>query len=151
MKSSWKWELQRNISESILHSFEPYSLKEHSSSGKDGLVIDHFLPRKSGVTNLCPAGSNDRMGCCQPTDMRYLHNVAVRKGKFVAFVGEKRILRNIELPPIVSLHMQKKVSFSMSVEENIDKFDPLHHCKTFFNGTLHVIGRTTAHNVYHTG
>jgi hypothetical protein len=82
-----------------------------------------------------------------------------RKGKFVAFTGSagsKASSKNRDKPKDFSLPIVKSVKvgrvseFRMGIEERAESFPPK-ECKSIFRGTLHVIGRGTTHNVYHTG
>ena len=117
----------------------------------------------ASVENSCSATSVQRVACCQPLDVRYLHNVRVANGAFeverklnsrvVAQSGTRKLRQHgsIEpLPDIVSTVMREKHLFRVNLAEVSGTIGPS-TCKSYFNGTLHVNGRTTAHNVYHAG
>ena len=58
----------------------------------------------------------------------------------------------IKLPDIVSIIRQVQHRFNMEVVVVHEDFDPTaHSCTSFFNGTLHVAGRYTTHNLFHVG
>ena len=117
---------------------------------KFNFTMDEKLPDvKSGVANVCPDSINSRLGCCQPTDVRHLNNVKIQKGKFLVFTGQNGHKKKTSIPNIVSVHTRQRITFSAEIEEVSEDFKPS-VCKEYFNGTLHVIGRVTAHNVYHT-
>jgi len=52
------------------------------------------------------------------------------------------------LPRITSVRLQAQFYFNMPIELSSDSF-PSPQCREVFDGTLHVIGRSTAKNVYH--
>ena len=93
-----------------------------------------------------------RIGCCYPNDAKLLYNVMIEKQRLLVFLpkGNKRMISNeeLKLPPIKSLQKQATSLFNMEVEVRYDDF-PSSLCKSVYNGTLHVIGRSSANNVYH--
>lgn len=91
-----------------------------------------------------------RLGCCAPSDAIYLENVIVKNGKFVVHLGHNHShpAKSYSLPGVKSVHMQRPVTFSMQVDQKHGLLSQ-RHCTSFFNGTLHVFGRSTTHNVYH--
>lgn len=106
------------------------------------------------IAPLCSTTISEKdqpIGCCLPTDVRHLYNVMIRNSKFFVFSNlDSEQSGDINIPPVVSVQMQQKRPFSMGVEIVHEPF-PSAKCSSFFNGTLHVIGRSTAHNVYHAG
>lgn len=104
-----------------------------------------------------------RIVCCTPEDVRHLFNVLFEDQKIVGFtdlVNMKKISDH-SLPPVTSVKKQRKENFHLPLESrflnavsednflnNKEKNSP---CKSYFNGTLHVIGASTMHNVYHAG
>ena len=94
--------------------------------------------------------------CVQPHGAHYIHNTMISNGKFIVFYDNAthaKLAGNMELPTIVSMHMQKRYSFSMPMEKRIGVFPPPEctgsHSDRYFDGTLHVTGRSTVKNVYH--
>jgi hypothetical protein len=113
--------------------------------------------RKLGtVDGICSSTVEPRLACCEPTDSKYLHNVRFAAGKMYVHVDgppkkSRRKLRNQKgpsLPDIVSVQNRAKMTFNVEMVEQSGPFREA-ACSSFFNGTLHVNGRVTAHNVYH--
>lgn len=122
-----------------------------------------------------------RLACCSkyPYAFYYLHNVRIKNKKIFYYIGRgsyhnssidpqlhhqqrkeqeqepgiKQLPPNaIKLPDIVSIIRQVQHRFNMEVVVVQEDFDPtLHSCTSFFNGTLHVAGRYTTHNLFHVG
>ena len=100
-----------------------------------------------------------RIVCCTPEDVRHLYNVLFEDQKVVGFtdlVNQKKISDH-SLPPVTSVKKQRKENFNLPLESRSISPDNLLNqgenspCKSYFNGTLHVIGASTMHNVYHAG
>ena len=113
-------------------------------------------------SNLLNKIDRERVACCPNVNggILYLHNVQVLNGKIVFFTGRsEHDGRNLDgtakypavlkLPPIKSVIRRKVTEFSLPVEVRNQNF-PIADCKSYFNGTLHVIGRQTTQNLYHT-
>lgn len=77
----------------------------------------------------------------------------------VFFLGNKSVSESLNLdgssrvppqrlPPIVSLVRRQNRPFNMQVERRISNFADA-KCRSYFNGTLHVMGRLTTQNLYH--
>ncbi len=96
-----------------------------------------------------PQDIQERMGCCYPTDVKVMHNVMLTRKRLTIFTNES-LKEPIAIPPIKSLHSQRPQLFTLPVEIDTGAF-PSSKCKSFFNGTLHVVGRSSALNVYHAG
>lgn len=94
-----------------------------------------------------------RIGCCYPNDSKLLFNVMIQHNRLVVFIpsDSKQTISNeeLKLPPIKSLQKQATSLFNMEVEVRRESF-PRNSCKSVYNGTLHVVGRSSANNVYHT-
>ncbi len=103
-----------------------------------------------------------RIVCCTPEDVRHLFNVLFEDQKVVGFtdlVNMKKISDH-SLPPVTSVKKQRKENFNLPLESRLlnaaSEYNILTQgknspCKSYFNGTLHVIGASTMHNVYHAG
>lgn len=112
--------------------------------------------KKSSINELCynlPLEDHkQRTGCCQPLDVRHLYNVMIEKGKIILFLGDSPRTHSSQntrkIPPVMSIRTQSKSYFNMDVEERYGKM-PRDECKAYFDGTLHVLGRSTVKNVYH--
>jgi hypothetical protein len=112
--------------------------------------------KKSSINNICYNLPGDdhkqRTGCCQPLDVRHLYNVMIEKGKLILFLGDTPHTHSSQnarkIPPVMSIKSQSKSYYNMNVEERYGKM-PRDECKSYFDGTLHVIGRSTVKNVYH--
>lgn len=104
-----------------------------------------FLPNAKNRPNHMD--DMHRFSCCAPIDLRHMYNVQILDNKVIFFNG-KDAKRDIVLPKIKSMKFQRAHFFHMEVEERQKNFD-LKDCKEYFNGTLHVIGRGTVKNVYH--
>ena len=98
----------------------------------------------------------NRNGCCYPNDAKLLYNVMIEKKRLIVFLPKESSNNNqilskegeLKLPPIKSLQKQATSLFNMEVEVRYEAF-PSRLCKSVYNGTLHVIGRSSANNVYH--
>ena len=108
----------------------------------------------SSLQNICDNAPNinvseNRTACCSPTDTRVLYNVKVDKRKIVMFTDKSKTPRRNDttLPPILSLwRMQlQPYKLQLKIENNTEPAQ----CKEYFDGTLHVMGRKTTHNLYH--
>jgi hypothetical protein len=142
------WEKQSEMSDEIVRDYSNSESEFRYHTEGTFAPVENLC---SSVSNICGAGSSSRIGCCQPKDSRILYNVIAKHGKFLAYLGAAPTKsREFDLPPIKSLHVQVPVTYSMKVEERYSNFEEK-YCKSYFNGTLHVIGRTTAHNIYHIG
>lgn len=111
----------------------------------------------SEMRHLCHSidDSDSKTGCCMPTDVRHIYNVKILSGKMLFFRDPTAIKAAgnrsspIVLPGVKSVKQQQEVYFKMPVEEVDRLMDPRVDCSDFFEGTLHVVGRGTAKNVYH--
>jgi hypothetical protein len=89
--------------------------------------------------------------------MRALYNAKIVNGKIEVYVGgpcasgafQPPDKKDWKLPPVKSVVKLKPLEHSMEV---VLKKAPLllGSCKRYVNGTLHVIGIQTAHNLFHT-
>ncbi len=88
--------------------------------------------------------------CCTPNDVRHIYNVLIEDRKLIFFdkEGSPRGERT-SLPPVVSVSRQVRQNLDMVIEHRNEPMDVRKHCMRYFNGTLHVVGRATVHNVYH--
>ena len=156
MEPTWLTQ-QRKISRAINESMALNNFTWPVNSF-DNSLANGTNPNVSYLHELCHSlhGSDNikRTGCCQPTDVRHLYNVMISKGKMVFFdgtgskTGSKAAIPL--LPKIKSLKTQHTYEFNMPIERTSEFFPPK-QCKKIFEGTLHVIGRSTAKNVYHAG
>lgn len=94
-----------------------------------------------------PLNASERIGCCYPNDVKVLYNVMILNKKLVLHSSKTQI-EVPRVPPVKSLHAQKLTDFNLPISTEIGPF-PTRSCKHYFNGTLHVVGRSTALNVYH--
>ena len=104
-----------------------------------------------------------RIVCCTPEDVRHLYNVLFENQKIVGFtdsVNKKKGSDHNLLPSVTSVKKQRKENFNLPLEyrslkatfQDDNRIDGKNSpCKSYFNGTLHVIGASTMHNVYHAG
>lgn len=104
----------------------------------------------SDVLDVCNMPLNtslfDRTGCCTPSDVKHLFKVLVSDGKFVLF-SEKP--KTVKLPAVTSVKTQQKIHLNVPVTSINDKYSKSKQCLNYFNGTLHIVGRSTVKNVYH--
>jgi hypothetical protein len=93
-----------------------------------------------------------RTGCCTPSDVKHIHNAMFLNKQLVLFNDNSKLhdKLNIPLPVVTSVRAQQKLNFHVKTIVKTEKFNKL-NCKSFFNGTLHVVGRSTSKNVYHAG
>ncbi len=134
---------------STLDSF-PYKITLDSRNGRDNFQY-------SDVQNVCNNVKKDtdriRVGCCTPSDVRHIYNVMISQdGKMIIFQNPDSAAssRNnkLHLPPVSSVKQQAKINFNIPTEYRSEKLD-ISKCTRYFNGTLHVVGRSTVKNVYH--
>jgi hypothetical protein len=107
--------------------------------------------------NICPASVKEHLACCEPADVKYLHNARIAGGKIYLHIdhaadgrpaNRKLRMEKLKLPDIVSVHLRAHQKFNMEVIAQTGPFRTS-ACTSYFDGTLHVSGRVTAHNVYH--
>lgn len=90
----------------------------------------------------------NRIGCCSSKKVKHIYNVLFENNRMVLFSDQPGLLPRA-LPPILSYRMRQEHKYSMPIEVRQEAFDPSKHCKEYFPGTLHVVKRSTAHNIYH--
>lgn len=122
------------------------TLLKHASS----FVKKEKKSEYSSVLDVCnvPEDSSlfDRTGCCTPSDVKHLFNVLVQDNKFVLF-SEKP--KTVKLPAVTSVKTQQKIHLNVPVSSINEKYSQSKQCTNYFDGTLHVVGRSTVKNVYH--
>lgn len=90
-----------------------------------------------------------RFSCCAPTEVRHLYNVMIADRKIIYYNKDKiEPNHHLSVPKIKSMRLQQAYYFNMDIVESEQDFQ-INRCKSYFNGTLHVIGRGTVKNVYH--
>lgn len=113
--------------------------------------IESLKTASSKQLNICDHSEfAPRFSCCL-SQTRYLFNVMIQDGKFI-FFDDSSLNDNDavqQLPPIASVLLQQIHNFNMPIKREKGKFSAS-SCNSFFDGTLHVIGRRTVKNVYHT-
>ena len=129
--------LSKAINDTLLNRAIPLVKKERKSEYSEVLDVCN-VPLESSLF--------DRTGCCTPSDVKHLFKVLVQDNKFVLF-SEKP--KPIKLPAVTSVKTQQKIHLNVPVLSINDKFSTSQQCKSYFNGTLHVVGRSTVKNVYH--
>lgn len=126
---------------------------------KSSLPLNHHrLSKNESVSIISERCDNyddsikSRIGCCYPNDAKLLYNIMIEKKKIIIYLStenKQRISNEIlKLPAIKSLQKQSTSLFNMEVEVRYDTF-PNRLCKSVYNGTLHIVGRSSANNVYH--
>jgi hypothetical protein len=104
---------------------------------------------------LCVGPIKDqRLGCCKPTSpMKAIYNTMIENGRIVAYVGPDNGLGNSVKDTdwsVPSVHsVPKQQDFTMKIETRKSYFCR-ECCKRYVNGTLHVIGKHTINNMFHT-
>lgn len=86
---------------------------------------------------------------CSANNIRYLYNVLIEGKKIIFF--HPHLNSSITLPPIKSYLFREEIFFNMQVEVRNSTFRPHEQCLSYFPGTLHVMKRSTTHNIYHSG
>ncbi|RYH28453.1 hypothetical protein EON65_12095 [archaeon] len=129
----------------------------------EGLLILPDLNRlvptsRSIVQGLCEPLSHTsdvtRSSCCSSPRMRHIYNVLFEADKMVLFGGRNQTHMNSlpkRLQGVRSYKMQQEIFFNRDIVTRDEEFNPAIQCKTYFEGTLHIIKRSTTHNVYHSG
>lgn len=119
-------------------------------------IQPHVPHDRSFVKDICHSlpdnGDKVRIGCCSTRRMKHAYNVLMEGDAIVLFSGglSNHSLPNM-LPPIISYKMQREIKFNLPIKVRNEVFDPARHCKVYFPGTLHVVKRSTTHNIYHSG
>eukprot|EP01039_Chlorochromonas_danica_P009738 gene9736-10772_t len=94
--------------------------------------------------------SQEHVAHCSASNLRYLYNVLVEGKKIILFNPYSPFPNaSLTLPPIKSYLFREEVFFNMQVEVRNSTFRRHEHCLSYFPGTLHVMKRSTTHNVYH--
>ena len=112
------------------------------------------------IKELCTDFKNYYIGCCKPIGTRYINNVMIYNKQFITFLLNKKemknyqcnntiLLTNNKLPPLLSVISGKIIPFSMNININDSDIYPPKTCKSIFNGTLHIFGRSSTHNLFH--
>jgi hypothetical protein len=104
------------------------------------------------ICNRFPEDSKERKRtvCCTPSDTRVLRNVKIQENRIILFnVSSKERVKETSLHPITLTKPQQTLHFTMKLQYNDGLFNESIGCKSYYNGTLHVVGKFTTHNVYH--
>lgn len=135
---------------------------------------ENFKSITSSINKICePYNKNNnnnltndiikRTGCCSPSDVRHIYNAMIQEGKLILFKRPNNNYNssnnnnnyndnnNLILPPVTSVKKMEKDNFNIPINEKYLSFNEKIPCKYYFNGTLHIIGKSTIHNVYHAG
>ena len=91
-----------------------------------------------------------------------MHNVKFDKGKLIFYAGDSddakvqnrdgtysRPQSGITLPGIQSVVRRASKEYHIQVEVRNEHFNRTEHCTKYVEGTLHVTGQATTHNLYH--
>ena len=112
------------------------------------------MPLYSSIQGLCDhlhINETDRLACCSkyPLPFYYLHNVKIEDQKLIFYVRNQNE-KPPQLPAIISLIRRQQHLFNMDIEvrEGSSGMD-LASCSSYYNGTLHIAGRYTTHNLFH--
>jgi hypothetical protein len=128
-------EIIRKSVENINHEWI-VPVEAENGQSKIQKMCDRFVPKRK---------ESNRTACCTPIDTRIVRNVLIHQKELHVFtntpVGG--------LPTVDSVKQQATLKFGLPVKSRPEAFDINKHCNNYFNGTLHVIGRSTVHNVYH--
>jgi hypothetical protein len=147
---------QEDISRLIRESLIAYGYDPASEAHRVAHLVK--LPEdKSEIHSMCDRlqfnHEHDydlyRFSCCAPAEVRHLYNVMIADKKIIYYNKDKiQPNHHLSVPKIKSMRLQQAYYFSMEIEESEQAFQRS-RCKSYFNGTLHVIGRGTVKNVYH--
>lgn len=99
--------------------------------------------------NIRNTNDYNRVGCCVPNDVKHIYNVLIENKKLIFFRPDSSSPGLGTLPPVSTVKAQKKHNFNLPIEYRDGPLIPSKHCSRYFNGTLHIAGRSTVHNVYH--
>jgi hypothetical protein len=111
-------------------------------------------------SNLEEPRERQRLACCSSVNggVLYLNNVQFTGGRIVSFAGVRdNNGYNLDgtsrtppsaLPAINSVTRRKVKEFTLRTETKAEALSPS-NCTSYFNGTLHVLGRQTTQNLYH--
>ena len=140
--SSYDESMQEILSRSIIYALKNkrfFNLTSNSTWSTHHTMKD----TASSISTLC---SNDpeltkRIGCCKPTDTRYIWNTKVDRGAFHLYTEHKA---DKEIPKV-----KERFGMSIAYHPQQTALDPAVDCTSYFNGTLHVIGLSTIENVFH--
>lgn len=92
----------------------------------------------------------DSVACKSTSDVRHLYNVKFQDGSLVVFLEDEAAVNNSrwEIPPISSWNYGKHNTFSLPVVRALGPMNITNHCRQYFDGTLHVVGRSAALDVH---
>ena len=124
-------------------------LKQRGYEGEDEKV--------SSIGSMCSGlerkEDNDRIGCCKPHNVQYLHNVLVKQKDIVYFRGNSSShpQRTPKLYPVANVEKRNSKTFQLNVVMVQSNYDPndRNKCPSHVGGTLHVMGRQTVGNLFH--
>ena len=130
---------QSILSKSIRSVFKQQSKLFNLSSNAINLT-----PKESLVSTLCRNNTelNQRIGCCMPTDMRYLWNVKILNGGVQIFSKSAENAQKLTPHNLIQ-------QFRLPVMQVKVEFNRIQQCKSYFNGTLHVMALSTVENTFH--
>lgn len=141
----------RSAVDEVIREMFPSTMSPSSSFHVDSY---HVPPDYTIVDqNVCGSVAHTRYNlstiCCSPTDTRHIYNVLIEDRKLIFFVKKGSSKPVAVLPPVMSTKRQSHINFNLPIEYREGPLEPDRHCKRYFNGTLHVPGRSTVHNIYH--
>jgi hypothetical protein len=130
--------LDEIIRKSVENINQEWIVPVESETGQSKIqkVCDRFVPQRN---------ESKRTACCTPSDVRIVRNVLIHQKELHLFTNSPVG----GFPTVDSVKQQATLKFGLPVKSRSEAFDMNKHCKSYFNGTLHVIGRSTVHNVYH--
>eukprot|EP01041_Mallomonas_annulata_P004158 gene4158-8264_t len=145
------------IFESLTDAYQNPDLSEIINNFRWKLEFDKNLSANFPVFNILEniicKKKDLHLGCCHR--VIHLHDVMIVDGSFIVFEetpGKMSFLKErgstYFLPPLVHRYSGSILTSQIPVEKKNQTL-PLHSCKGFFNGTLHVSGRKTAHKLFH--
>lgn len=111
----------------------------------------HFSWMSKPCNRLLNTTDFDRVLCKSSMDVPHLYNVKLQGGSLVVFLEDEAAVNNSmwSLPTLSSWTHGKHQTLTVPVVRTVGPMNPTYHCRQYFNGTLHIVGRSSAHNVYH--
>ncbi len=148
-------ELQKKLNTVITTALIRSNMTADTSSRITNAIKTSYAKGRltSSLQNICDNAPNnnlrERTACCSPIDTRVLYNVKIEKDNIVMFVDKnvKTVGNSTKLPPILSLLQQQLYTNNLHIIQRSNTESA--QCKEYLNGTLHVMGKKTTHNLYH--
>lgn len=134
----------KEISKALIFSIESANVSNKSVLKLNQQSIDLCT---TNIHEICYGHNEFRIGCCKPNKVQILENIRFNGNTiemYGLFKNLSRCAGSFELPSIPLIATSFKRQFVRK-----DGILPVLKCKRVFEGTLHVMGHTSAENLFH--